>query len=491
MSGTKLLKNDGWRPLVRIFLAIFLISPYLIWVLNVGVWSFPEVQDWLPALVASVIQALFSSALAFALGFLMFSGLQWWKTGRLRKWAEISLLFPNVLPPLFFVMSLMGLASPIGGLPYGLVTVVMAHALLNAGLVAMALDRLIQFKIGGLAETAWVLGARPRLFWKKVAWPYLRSDLATIYLFVFSLCFASFSIPLMLSGQHPSSLEVAIYDSIRVDGRWDKALILALMQMFFLLALAWSFPQSSWPQRPARRNLGFLSWSLVRSLPFLPAGLIVLGWAQGLSKALKAPMPVFPEGLLMEALITTAIISLATGLLHLVLFLTVALVMPHKRLGRFLNGYMAPSSTITGFGLLLVPIDGDIVNLVKLVVAISLISFPLLYRWLGHAALSSLEKQIAIARVLGAGWWKILFEVIWPQAAPQLLTASGIAALWAAGDFALSGLLLGQGQSLPLVIDGLLSNYQLEAAQILLLPLGALSLLAYGLFRGASKYVVG
>lgn len=457
--------------------------------MRISEWNWLSLQEWGPAFVASISQAVLSASAAFVLGFVMFCGLQWWTLPRGRVLAEISLLFPNVVPPLFLVMSMIGLAWPLGALPQGIYMVVVAHALMNAGLVAVALDRLVHFKLGGLAETAWVLGASPKLFWHKVGWPYLRSDLSTIYLFVFSLCFTSFSIPLMLSGERPATLEVAIYDILRLQGRWDKAVLLAALQSIILLVLAGLLPQAFWPQKFSRRNLEFLGWKAARVLPFLPGTLIAMGWMQGLGAALSEPAPDLPQGAMGQAIITTALIAFSVGALHLFLFFIVATILPHESLTRFLNGYLAPSPAITGFGLVLVPLEGELVNLIKLVVALTLISFPLLYRWLVHTAIASLHNQVAVARAMGAGWVMIFLDVVWPQAAPQILRACGVAALWAAGDFALSGILLSERQTLPLIMEDLLGSYQIGAAQMILLPLAVVGLLVYAFFRGASRYV--
>jgi thiamine transport system permease protein len=175
-------------------------------------------------------------------------------------------------------------------------------------------------------------------------------------------------------------------------------------------------------------------------------------------------------------------------LLHLILFLLTAYVLPHDGWERFLNGYLAPSAAVTGFGLLLIPIEG--VELVKLVVALTLISYPLLYRWIVHAALAEVQGQVITARTMGASWSQILFEIVWPQLAPALLRASGLAAVWACGDFALSGILLNGGSgTLPLLISDLISNYRIEVAAVLLLPLSLASIGLYVLFRGAARYV--
>jgi thiamine transport system permease protein len=191
-----------------------------------------------------------------------------------------------------------------------------------------------------------------------------------------------------------------------------------------------------------------------------------------------------------ESWLTSVALGLSVGCLHLLLFLLTAYILPHERLDRFLNGYLAPSPAVTGFALLLVPLEGDVAEFFKLTAALTLISFPLLYRWLAHSALTLVRGQVQVARALGADWRLILFEIVWPQAAPQLLRASGLAALWACGDFAVSGIVGGGGlRTLPLLMQDLLGHYRIEAAQLLMLPLLATGLGLYVMFKGAARYV--
>ncbi|MGE0525636.1 MAG: ABC transporter permease [Bdellovibrionales bacterium] len=481
------------RATLRVGVALLLLSPYLIWILQVPQWTWPAATEWMAALRNSFSQAGLSSVLAFIAGFYLFRALQSWRGSRWQSGAELALLLPNMVPALFLVMSFLSLAAPFGVLPYGFSAVVFAHVWLNAGLVAVAIDRLVHHKLGGLAETAWVLGASSRLFWRKVALPYIGGDLASVFLFVFSLCFTSFSIPLLLSGERVLTVEVAIFDAIRMEGSWDKAVLLAAFQSLMLFSLAILLPEPFWPRKPARAPLEFLVWCRGRHLVFVPALIVIVGWLKGLGSGLfmdmDMDMGVPARGVLIEALLTTAIVALSVGLFHVAFFLVTAFVSPHARLNRFLNGYLAPSPVITGFGLLLIPVDGDLINLGKLVLALSLISIPYLYRWIVHSALASVRGQVITARALGASWRSILVDVVWPQTASPLLRASGLAAVWAAGDFALSGILIGEAQTLPLVMESLLSRYRFEAAQLLMLPLVILCLLIYAIFMGAARYV--
>lgn len=490
MTGKKSSSaEESWRASLRVMLAGLLISPFLIWLLQIQNWSFPSAGEWLPAVQIAAWQALLSSVFSMAGGFLLFRAAQGFE-GRLpRRLVEMNLLLPNVVPPLFTVMGAMMLGSLVTMFPFGLSAVVAVHALINSGLVAVALDRVSQAKIVGLGESALVMGASPHRFWWKVAWPALKGDLACIFLFIFSLCFTSFSIPLLLSGERAVSLEVAIYDYVRIDGRWDKAVILAALQALALLLLAALLPRPFWPPRAGRARVNLLALPFGRSIVFAPTLMIFFGWILGLSGSLNLRLEPAVQEALYEASLTSLLLGLTVGFLHLVFFMVVAYVTPHRELAKFLNGYLAPSPVITGFALILIPVEGETLDFLKLCLALTLISFPLLYRWMVHSVLSGLQPQVEVARTLGADWSQVLFDVVWPQAGPQLIRASGLAAVWAVGDFALSGLLLGDSVTLPLLIEDLLNRYRIEAAYLVLVPLMLLSVLVYGLFMGASRYV--
>jgi thiamine transport system permease protein len=477
----------SWRTVARGLLVALLLLPYAVWLVRIPKWELPFVNEWLPPLLVATWQAAWSAVLGVGAGFALCLGFQAWASPRWRHAVELALLLPNMVPPLFLVLSLLSWVTPYRAFPYGIGAVVMANVLLNAGLVAVSLDRLVHSRLGGMSEAAWTMGASRTLFWRTVGWPVLKSDVACIFLFVFTLAFTSFSIPLVLGGERWVTLEVAIFNTIRVEGRWDKALLFALTQGLVLYLLAWLLPRPFWPARSRPRAVEFLAVRNLRILVFMPALVLLMGWISGLAHAFRTPMDL-PAGLI-ESVSATLALGLFVGLLHLCLFMLVSYVLPSHWLKRFLNGYLAPSSAITGFALLLLPGEGDLVSFVKLGVALTLISFPLLFRWIVHSALADLEQQVSVARTLGAGWALVLFEIVWPQAAPQILRACGLAALWASGDFAVTGIIAGGLNTVPLVMEGLIGNYRIESAQLIMFPLLVLGLGLYALFEGASRYV--
>lgn len=481
--------TDSFRSVLRLVLGLFLLSPFLIWIIKISGWEVAVLADAMGPLWNSLAQATLSTFFSFVVGFVFFRSLQGWRESRWYRVGEGALLLPNLVPPLFLAMALLNWSSWLGAFPYGLGAVIFAHVILNSGLVSISLDRLFKAKAGGLAEAAWAMGVSPMSFWRRVGWPILRGDLASLFLFIFALNFTSFSLPLLLSGERVVTLEVAIYDSIRTEGRWDKAVLLAGFQTLFLFAWALLLPRPLWSRSAGRAGLSYMSLTWGRFWIFSPIFILLLGWLVGTWAGLRAGIESSLLGPLMEGLLTSAALGLAVGLLHLVLFLMVAYASPHARMESFLTGYLAPSPAIVGFGLLLLPVETSWGRLGILSVALTMVSFPLLYRWLVHSALSALKRQVSVARSLGAGWGLILFEVVWPQSSGAFLRASGLAALWASGDFALSGILLGDEVTLPTLITSLLGQYRFDTAQLLLFPLLALGLALYLLFVGVRRHV--
>jgi thiamine transport system permease protein len=371
----------------------------------------------------------------------------------------------------------------------GLVPVICAHALINAGLVAVALRRIVQRKMGGMLELALMEGASRWKTFFNVTLPYLKADIASIFVFVFSLCLTSFSIPLVLGGVRAANFEIAIYQYIRMNGAWSQAVVLAVVQSLALFALTFFLPKTLSSARETRASVSFFAWPRLRFLIFFPAAILFVGWAVGLGRVDADIVELTNQ--YVPAMANTMIIGLSVGILHLGLMLLVAYLMPHAGLTRFLNGYLVPSAVIVGFALLLVPGSSDNFLLLKMILGLTIWSFPVLYRWLGHSLLSSLREQINVARILGAKPWLILWRVIFPQCAPGFFTAAGLAALWASGDFALTSILAGGQWTWALLTQDVMSTYRLNAASYMLIPLLVMGLLCYGFFRGLGRYVSG
>ena len=469
------IKFDRFTPrgLVRAGLGLFLISPILIWLERIDHWSFLE-SSWLPELTKALSYSAVGTLLGVTVG--LFFALSLVGT-RGRKLYEVCLLAPSFVPPLFLILAFLDATSR----AEGFFSVIALHTLIVSGLVAVAFARQCEGRVGRQAEAARVMGASAPRIWFEIIWPQLRGDVGALAFMAMALCLGSFSIPQLLgkSGGGFPTLETISYDLIRTRGQWGHALQLglAVSVLFFILVPRRSFTSPT----PDLIDLKFLRMPLVRGLIPIPALLLAIVLVRAMEWPLDAPTrsTLFPAALLSLAL------GLAVGLAHLVFFILIAFVSPHARFDRALVGLVAPGAILSAFAFLVIP--GW--PLVKYTAVSCVLTVPLLYRWQVRAAIQRLAGQGETARSLGAGAKQILFEVVWPQAGGSMLRAAGLAGAWASGEHALSGILLDDGESLPLLTLNLIEHYQLGSATACLLPIAGVTLFVYVFFVGAVPFV--
>lgn len=476
------------RSVLRIALVTFFLSPILIWLVVIKNWSTPGFE-WIVPLGRTFLQASLSALISVVLGVLMAMGALSLKSPKTEKFLEFWLLIPNLIPQLFLILAVLNLGFFVPFFRPGLPAVVITHSLLNCGLIALALLRLFGSKLSGFLDLAVVEGATRRMIWFEVIVPSLKSELLFLFLFVFSVCLTSFSIPLVLGGPSATNFEILIYETLRMNADWSRALYYAVIQIVVLSIFVYLIPKSRWSWTGSISRWQVLGLKRFVPLAIAPSALLLTGWLIGVISSLRH---LVPEDLFFNpftAALNTMIVAMGVGFLTLWLCLWISYVWPNPRLAWFMKSYLTPSNAITGFALLLLPGQSTEWPLVKMIVALTLVSFPLLFRWLGQAALESLEEQIAVARTLGASWSQILFEIIWPERAPVFFRMAALSSLWASGDFALSSIMAEGHRTWALWIESLINSYRLDLASLLTIPLFALGLICYAFFVGAGRYV--
>lgn len=443
---------------IRVPVVLFLLLPFLvlIWKLeNVGL---PPAREIVSVLAFTIHQAALSAALTVVLGACGALGLL--KASGLRRLFETLYLVPSLFPTLFVLLACLKVFSPF---PFGLTGIVLVHVVINTGLVAVALARLLEDKVGGWAELALVEGASRRLFFP-VAARYLARDAGLLFMFVFSLCFSSLTVPMIAGRFDGLTLEMLIFEKIKVSGQWDQALGLALLQTGLIFAFTFLLSASTTTRGPSRRNLALLAARLGLVPPLVFTAIVLLSQLEGWEIGLEQFAVLKTE--LARAAFGTLFVAGGVGLLSFALLVLITAAMPHRRFQKFLIGYVAPSSVLTGFALLLLELP--IGPHTQMILGITLIQLPLFYRLYVDGAMDAIKSQLNVARTLGAGSWLTYREIVFPQTAAPIAAASGLAAFWACGEFALSSLLAGQNLTLALLVKSLLSSYRLEAATVLL-----------------------
>lgn len=349
----------------------------------------------------------------------------------------------------------------------GLTAVIFVQAILNAGIVAVGLARTLESRWAGAVELAIAEGASRFLIWRKALLFGLGGEIRQSFVFVLAMALTSFSIPLVLGGRQAVNFEMGIYQALHLEMNWSSALSLSLIQLALLVALVGLLRPSGEEQVVSRarlrEHLGS-RWSL--SLGLLPvAAMLATLFARASLGLTQIDMTLLQA--LPKALMASAIIALGTSLLvGLSLWLVVrGLPSPTER--RWISAYTTPSAVLLGFATLAIG-DGHgfAMDLFRMIVGCSLMFAPALWRWRIAPRLADLDRQVEIARSLGAQDSMIASRVIGPGVRDDLAWVAGLAAFWAWGDFALSSVVAGRSQSLALVARDLMQAYRLEAAAI-------------------------
>lgn len=115
---------------------------------------------------------------------------------------------------------------------FGLTGIVLAHVYFNASYVARTLLNRFESIPSSLRKLTRSLGLNAWQRFRMIELPAISSTLPTLSITIFLLCFTSFSIVLVLGGSPKyNTLEVSIYEAIKLDFNLGRALGLALTQL--------------------------------------------------------------------------------------------------------------------------------------------------------------------------------------------------------------------------------------------------------------------
>jgi len=245
------------------------------------------------------------------------------------------LALPMAMPAIVAVLGLVSLFGNSGLFPgfiplYGFWGIVLAHVFFNLPMCV----RMFYQALGNAPEEGFKLAAQlnlgERAIFRHVEWPALRPVIARGAALVFLLCAASFVIALSFGGASATTLEVAIYQSLRLDFDIPRALQLSLVQvvlslsliglvahMFDAAALTFSLRQTArFRPRPRTGSIIF-DWCLIAIAGLLVLPVVIAVFATGLG-ALHF------SALTFQALGTSLALGFASASLALLLALPLA-----------------------------------------------------------------------------------------------------------------------------------------------------------------------
>ncbi|MCB0357543.1 MAG: hypothetical protein KDD40_11070, partial [Bdellovibrionales bacterium] len=407
----------------------------------------------------------------------------------LQLWLWLALL-PNFLPVILVLLSTMSFFYWFGLSFQGLWAIVFVHALINMGLVAHNLYRSINHKALASLELVYVEGASLRQW----LWPViklLKDDILASFIFVFFICFASFSVPLILGNGLSTTLEVFIYEQIKIYKDWSTVsslLIIELLALFILSTLGW---KQDYKAIKEIRETKLWNFNHYKFFLFLPLTIVLSGW---MVESLRGWNELYRladyHSEILSSIPWTIFISLGVALLITGFLLLIAWVYPLKYLGKFLFGVGAPSTVLIGYSLVSWEFSNAYFSSALLIIlALTLIFLPPLYRLYIATDFNDLHELVFMAESLGASRKLIYSKIIIPILFPKIISCAQLAALWACGEFALSSIIADNSFSLALIIKDLLQGYHLALAAILMWVILFIGCAIYFLLTGVESVI--
>lgn len=465
---------------IRFLLIAILLSPFLFLIIHFPDLRIDDYSEFLWATKNTFLQATGSAffSLIFgiwgALGLIHFSAP---KYKLIRSVLEIICLAPNFLPTIFILLSLLSILEPY---PIGLTGIIFIHSIINFGLVAVLLAGIIEKKIGKFSELALVEGASRVSFMKKVFFPLLKADLIKLFFYVFAVCFTSFSIPLIIGGGKGTTIEVLIYENIRLNSNWGSAVALALLQSILILFLSY-FIKIGQTQTSNQSSQFSLIQSVTGFLMILFVGIILtVGYLEGVILGIGKVASLY--GLQTEIIYNffgSFMVALFLGILVYLFLIATSYVWKLDWFSKVIDGLLPPTTALTGFTFLILGSNEGVWPYIKIPVGLLLIIFPTVYRMGWSHFLNSFQRQNEVATILGSSNAETFRYILLPQISSRAGLLSGIAAIWAAGDFAMSRILGHKDITLGMMVDNLITTYRVDLGSFLSLGILLVSALVF------------
>ncbi len=399
----------------------------------------------------------------------------------------------------------------LGGPPplYGLAGILLAHVFFNMPLAVRLLLPAWQAIPPENWRLASQLGMASGAIFRLIEWPRLAQLLPGIAGLVFLLCFTSFTVVLALGGgPGRATLEVAIYQALRLDFDLARAVALAVVQVAVCAAVAAvlaafarmpaSRPsEGRWAARPdALSPLGRAADAAVLAAGGVfvaaPLAAILLAGVTGpVVEVLQRPQ-------VWLALLRSLAVGAGAGLVALAAGAALVatsrdIAVRQGRPGRADRLELAASLTLVvspvvlgaGLFVLLLPLGVFVWALPLAALVNGMVAMPYAIRLLGPAMRRCAEHHDRLCAGLGMAGWARLRHVEWQEARRPAATALALAAALATGDLTAIALIGSEREAtLSLLLYRALGSYRMDEAAVLALLLAATCLAVFVAVEG-------
>lgn len=392
---------------------------------------------------------------------------------------------------------------------YGLNGILIAHVFFNMPLAVRLLLPLWQSVPGETWRVASQLGMRSFELFKLIEWPLLKQALPGVAGLVFMLCFTSFAVVLTLGGgPKATTIEVAIYQSLRFDFDLARAVALSLLQLGVCIGLV-TFIQSFAGKMPVSVSLNLnhhrpdlhelpgriIDWfSIVLATVMVASPLIAL-----VTAGITGPViSVVSDPVIWRGAIRSLVVALSAGLFSLILGWLLLVTVRDLRLRRGLPRW-ADTLELGGSMILVVPplvlgtglfvmlsqyTDIFALGLVLVIIVNTLMGLPYVIRVLGAPMQRVAQDNDRLCAALGIRGYQRLRLVEWPLLRRPIGLALALSTALALGDLGAIALFGSPDTAtLPLLLYQRLAGYQMGEAAVTALLLLIISALIFVLIE--------
>lgn len=461
-----------------LLLCLIFLFPYLaLWPKSIQ-WAQLDFFEILWALKNSCVQAFGTACGCLLIGFISSRGLLCVPRS-LRPALEILLLLPSLVPTLVILMIFLDWIDPF---PIGIVGVWLVQIYIYSGAATYAISKWADHQTLKWGPMAALYGQNFFSFMGTI----LRSSpkaILQIFFLIFVAAWTSLSVPLAIGGGMGTNLEVLIFEKSRLAYDSGSTWMISLVQFFFLILFGFLHPKQEievdvslrstklfiYPARWAQVPL----WAYALSLPM---GLWV-PLARTWSRFFELQQS-FQQWI--ELSFATFVSSIAVGIMCAVLLCVTLWASLHGRWRRILFLWIPSSTALLGTSLWICS-NGNF-PMVFFVFGFAALSLPNLLRYGFEDRLQAMEHLFKICRLSSESEFLAFRTVIWPELRSQIFLVSGVAALWASGDFALARFVFLKDSTLAMVAQTLMAGYRIElgfAVMLLNLLVGSFAFLFF------------
>ncbi len=458
------------------------------------------------ALQFSLWQAALSALLSIIPALWVARALFYFRNGLAKRLILRLFGLPLVVPSIVAVLGIVSVYGSNGWLPlgrnlYGLNGILLVHVFFNLPLAIRLLLPAWQSIPANQFRLAEQLGFSHWLRWRYIEWPVVRESLPGVAVLIFMLCLTSFAVVLSLGGgPKATTLEVAIYQSLRFDFDPAQAVILAMLQLVLCLLVALvvmrlqTQPEVSIESLPADQPIhNYHSW-LERSGIVLTVLFVATPMLSLLLDVFVGPVAaVLSNPKTWLALSKTVIIGLLAAFCTVLLswFILQAssdqFIANRPRRAKWIelaasSVYVIPPLVIgTGYFVLLSPhvFVFDWVYPIVLLVNV-LMGMPFVIRTLGPVMRRQRSRYHYLCANLGVTGWSRFRYVDWPLLRQPAALAAALVAAIAMGDLGVIALFgTTETATLPLLVYQQMGAYQIKLAMVTAMLLLACCFLVY------------